>query len=51
MTVMSKLTAQDDSQINSLSLKYIKAREEVRQNFFMIDAIEIIKIGIHQQLR
>ena len=48
MTLMCKGTAQDDSENRWLSLKYIRVREEVRQEIFMIDMTEIIKIGIDQ---
>ena len=50
MSVMSKLTAQDDDQIKHLKPKYIKAKGEDRQIISMIATMvrEIIKIDIGQ---
>ena len=45
MSMMSKLTPQDDDKIRNLILKYIKAKGEDTQDIFMI---EIIKIDIGQ---
>ena len=50
MTMMSKLTAQDNEQINNLSLTYNKAREEHRQEIFMINIIMTKEINIDMDL-
>ena len=53
MTLMSKLTMQDDGQdrTNSLNLRYIKVREEDRQGISMTNIVmtrETIRIGLDQ---